>query len=78
MSETSRIYAKLCADVGRELFLAAKSEKAAFIASDRDGIHMMEGAGGTFKTFAVLLAALGYEAEITLHRIKAPALGEKE
>ncbi len=80
--EVERIYAKLCADISRELnrnlrkeyeesgltfcdFVRKVGLSAPFVKDKLDGDNM------DLRTIAIFLAAMGYEMDIKLKRIKS-------
>ncbi|MCA3390418.1 MAG: hypothetical protein INF65_17485 [Roseomonas sp.] len=82
-ADGGRIYAKLAADVSRELFLAlqtegrernlTKAEVARLIGRNKATItRALSGGNLELRTIAAILAALGHEMEVKAHRIEAP------
>ena len=87
-ADGGRIYAKLAADVSRELFLAlqmegrernlTKAEVARLIGRNKATItRALSGGNLELRTIAAILAALGHEMEVKAHRIEAPHLLRK-
>lgn len=81
--EIERIFAQLCGNISRELNRAMRKEymlsgltfcdfvreiglSSSFVKDKLDGDNM------DLRTIAIFLAAIGYEMEIELKRIKAP------
>lgn len=78
-----RVYAKLTADVAREMHRAlgqeqrgqgvTKSKLAELVGRDKAFVtRSMSGGNLTLRTVAALFSALGYELEVAAHRIDAP------
>ena len=87
-TDGGRVYAKLAADVSRELFLAlqtegqernlTKAEVARLIGRTKATItRALSGGNLELRTIAAILAALGHEMEVKAHRIEAPHLLRK-
>jgi DNA-binding phage protein len=82
-ADGGRIYAKLAADVSRELVLAlqtegrernlTKAEVARLIGRNKATItRALSGGNLELRTIAAILAALGHEMEVKAHRIEPP------
>ena len=82
-ADGGRIYAKLAADVSRELFLAlqtegqerslSKADIARLIGRNKATVtRALSGGNLELRTIAAILAALGHEMEVKAHRIEAP------
>jgi len=82
-ADGGRIYAKLAADVSRQLVLAlqtegqesnlTKADVARLLGRNKATVtRALSGGNLELRTIAAILAALGHEMEVKAHRIKAP------
>lgn len=87
-TDGGRIYAKLAADVSRQLVLAlqtegqesnlTKADVARLIGRNKATVtRALSGGNLELRTIAAILAALGHEMEVKAHRIKAPRYLQK-